>query len=256
MKHIALTFLLIFTGQTYSQSKLPACKGDDHYKWDRCFGSEKMINQRDTYSGEYKKGIWNGHGTYSYENGEKYVGEWKDGRYHGKGTYTLKDGSKYVGEYKNDDRHGLGVVYRADGSIQAKGRWDNGILQNGSNSSAPQIAISRVAGTFRCNYYMMMDKNTGQSTKLKGEEIWTLSVNGSTGILTSPTGHNNSIKYLKSVSGPKASGEIYTSKSADLFASTQIMVDNDSTNEASIITTMLPVNNMNILMMGSCRRQG
>ena len=54
------------------------------------------------YEGEFKDGKRNGHGTYNYPNGEEYVGDWKNGKYHGHGTYTYPDGENYEREFSTE----------------------------------------------------------------------------------------------------------------------------------------------------------
>ena len=77
--------------------------------------------------GEYKDGkIWNGHGTYTYPNGDKYEGEFKDGEKNGQGTFTFSDGSKYVGEFK-DGKPWKGTMYDEEGTLI--GKWVNGVKQ-------------------------------------------------------------------------------------------------------------------------------
>jgi hypothetical protein len=44
----------------------------------------------------------NGHGTYTYANGERYVGEWKDDQKHGQGTYAYANGTKKQGQWKEN----------------------------------------------------------------------------------------------------------------------------------------------------------
>lgn len=119
----------------------------------------------DTYSGNFKNGKYEGHGTY-YDKSEdcKYVGEWADGKPNGKGISKWgekskfpgryydgdwKDGlmhgygtkfwgkaevetytnNKYVGEWKNDKMDGFGRYEWADGSFY-EGPWKDG-EQNG-----------------------------------------------------------------------------------------------------------------------------
>jgi hypothetical protein len=64
----------------------------------------------DNYTGEFKKGLPNGIGTYTWNTGEKYEGEWKKGLRDGTGTFTSKhdgrdsiitgiwESDKYIGE--------------------------------------------------------------------------------------------------------------------------------------------------------------
>ena len=59
----------------------------------------------DSYTGEFKKGLPNGTGTYIWSTGEKYEGEWKKGLREGTGKYTIPyDGrdSVLTGIWEND----------------------------------------------------------------------------------------------------------------------------------------------------------
>jgi hypothetical protein len=68
-------------------------------------------SDRDTYTGEFKNGDFNGHGTYKFVGGEHsgdvYIGEFKDDKKHGHGTYTFGSGEHsgdvFVGEFKDDN---------------------------------------------------------------------------------------------------------------------------------------------------------
>ena len=75
-------------------------------------GTYKWLNG-DKYVGEFKGGLVNGQGTYTYEGKYQaqmtYVGEFKDGFEHGQGTLTWPDGDKYVGEFKGDLFNGQGT---------------------------------------------------------------------------------------------------------------------------------------------------
>ena len=81
----------------------------------------------DNYTGEFKKGVPNGTGTYTWSTGEKYEGEWKKGLREGTGTYTIMydgrdsvvtgiwEGDKYLGEksippYSIEYRSGISRV--------------------------------------------------------------------------------------------------------------------------------------------------
>jgi hypothetical protein len=64
----------------------------------------------DQYTGEFRKGLPDGTGTYIWATGEKYEGEWKKGLMNGTGKYTIKydsrdsvlsgiwESNKYAGE--------------------------------------------------------------------------------------------------------------------------------------------------------------
>ncbi|MDC3141173.1 trypsin-like peptidase domain-containing protein, partial [Alphaproteobacteria bacterium] len=66
--------------------------------------------------GEYKLGLRDGYGVFSYKKGDKFIGNFKKGKRHGKGKFFYKDGSKYIGDYKNGLRHGKGVATYVSGS--------------------------------------------------------------------------------------------------------------------------------------------
>jgi hypothetical protein len=98
----------------------PPCPKDQSFLyWDNCFGA------MDPYVGQWKDGLPDGQGTYTWADGEKYVGEWKDGLPDGLGTFTTPDGFKYVGEFKDGDRHGQGTRYAANGEVLQQGTWEN-----------------------------------------------------------------------------------------------------------------------------------
>ena len=58
------------------------------------------------YLGEIKNLKPDGSGAYTYGKGkwegDKYEGLWKRGNFNGHGTYTRSDGHKFVGEWKNN----------------------------------------------------------------------------------------------------------------------------------------------------------
>jgi hypothetical protein len=113
-----VTAFLIFnnvSAQTRS-SNLPACKGTDASAWDMCFGTENLLPTAPNYTGEWKKGEYNGQGTVVLIDGQKYVGTFKDGDREGYGIHTLPDGRNYVGAFKNDMFNGRGTYTYIDGS--------------------------------------------------------------------------------------------------------------------------------------------
>jgi len=85
----------------------------------------------DKYVGEFKDGMRNGQGTYSFANGHKHVGQYKDGKLNGQGTYTFANGEKFVGEFKDDMPNGQGIKYHPNGTVKESGRWaDNKLVQS------------------------------------------------------------------------------------------------------------------------------
>ena len=77
------------------------------------------------YVVEFKDGLPNGQGTYTFPSGEKYAGEFKDGKFNGQGTWIHPDGTKYVGEWK-DDMPWEGILYTSSGEVRStvsSGKW-------------------------------------------------------------------------------------------------------------------------------------
>ena len=57
----------------------------------------------------------NGNGTFKSRYGE-YVGEFKKKMFHGTGTYTWDNGDQYVGEYKKDNKK----LFKNKGELEKK----------------------------------------------------------------------------------------------------------------------------------------
>ena len=58
-------------------------------------------------------------------SGGRYFGEFRDGLINGRGTFTFPSGAKYVGHFRIGRWHGEGIHYRSDGSVLESGRWEN-----------------------------------------------------------------------------------------------------------------------------------
>ena len=59
-----------------------------------------------------------------------YEGQFKKGLKDGKGEFTFKNGLKYVGDYANGIREGKGTIYAKNGTIAYSGEMRKG-LPNG-----------------------------------------------------------------------------------------------------------------------------
>jgi len=101
---LTFVFLLGTAGESFA---LPKCKGSPRvisdYKevasWGECngavtFGSGGGTRAGNKYNGDWKDGVINGHGTYTWADGNKYVGDWKGQLRHGQGTFTSPNGEK------------------------------------------------------------------------------------------------------------------------------------------------------------------
>lgn len=80
---------------------------------------------KEKYSGEWKKGYRTGQGTYTWPNGDKYIGSFLNSKQNGQGTMTYANGEKFVGEWKNNNEFN-GILYKKDGS--QKSSYRDGIL--------------------------------------------------------------------------------------------------------------------------------
>ncbi|MGS0524405.1 hypothetical protein ACU8V7_03520 [Zobellia nedashkovskayae] len=61
----------------------------------------------DTYKGQFKKGLPNGFGIYTWNDGKIYEGEFKKGKKEGEGKLTFKTDSIVIGYWKSDKYIGL-----------------------------------------------------------------------------------------------------------------------------------------------------
>lgn len=82
----------------------------------------------DRYEGEFRNGLFNGWGVYTYQNGDRYEGEFADDQKHGRGTFTSANGDKYVGEFSKDRKHGQGTLFFKNGD-RFVGGFENGFFQ-------------------------------------------------------------------------------------------------------------------------------
>ncbi|KAB8333803.1 protein kinase [Scytonema tolypothrichoides VB-61278] len=61
-------------------------------------------------SGEFKKGNYNGCGTYIYADGRRYEGRFKDNIFDGHGTFTFTNGARYIGPFSKGKYEGIGEL--------------------------------------------------------------------------------------------------------------------------------------------------
>lgn len=113
---------------------------------------------------------------------------------------------------------------------------------------------SGIEGSFRCANKVMVDMNSGRETFMKGEEITTIQLNGTTGVVIHPTGKRDQLTFSKTSSGPVSTGHIYTFNNQELFESIQMNIDNDSSGQrkSALLTFLKPVANTKITVMGFC----
>eukprot|EP01048_Picozoa_sp_COSAG05_P010877 COSAG05_NODE_985_length_6290_cov_2.922953_1_plen_729_part_00 len=82
----------------------------------------------DFVGGQGAGGIsFTGTATIEYSNGDSYSGEWKDGLYDGQGTFVYPDGlGTYTGGWKAGERHGEGTLTYARSGNTFSGTWVEG----------------------------------------------------------------------------------------------------------------------------------
>jgi hypothetical protein len=80
------------------------------------------------YSGQWKNGAFEGHGTVVFDNGDTYTGDFKHSKFHGRGVYTYLDGQVLKGKF-NDDVIVIGV--HTCPNYTFKGTFVNGKIYQG-----------------------------------------------------------------------------------------------------------------------------
>lgn len=88
--------------------------------------AEVQYTNSDSYNGDFKNGVKEGQGVYTFINGDKYTGEWKGNLQHGIGKTEYAKGGKYYGKYVKGKREGEGVFNYANGDIYS-GSWKNNL---------------------------------------------------------------------------------------------------------------------------------
>ena len=116
--------ILLFSCFLNADTKKLKCKGENHNTWNDCIGS--VAQNGTAYVGEFKNGLYNGKGTFTYSDGATYRGEFLNGKESGMGEFNCwEHGSNYKGEFRNGEKHGFGVYKYPDGVIY-EGFWKLG----------------------------------------------------------------------------------------------------------------------------------
>mmetsp|Transcript_17037 Transcript_17037/g.17717 ORF Transcript_17037/g.17717 Transcript_17037/m.17717 type:complete len:224 (+) Transcript_17037:10-681(+) len=84
--------------------------------------AEVVYPNSDTYNGDFKDGVKEGHGIYNFINGDKYTGDWKNNLQDGIGKTEYAKGGRYYGHYVEGKRSGEGVYNFINGDIYS-GSW-------------------------------------------------------------------------------------------------------------------------------------
>lgn len=79
----------------------------------------------DVYSGFFSKGFKEGPGRLDFANGDCYMGHFKKDKFQDEeGYYHYADGTKYVGEFRDGKMHGSGVLHYPSGDV-FEGMFEN-----------------------------------------------------------------------------------------------------------------------------------
>jgi len=191
MKHTILknvTFLLILLTFIFYQGKTQDCKVllEDiagQYEGDCKKGlanGEGTAKGKDTYTGEFNKGLPHGSGKYTWQNGDIYEGEFKKGLKDGEGKLLVKlpDGEfkeqtgfwkddEYIGEYESP----YDLIFRSSGVLSvrvnetANPQNDGNALfveiqHKGRTQPSPDFGLNVINGNFQSRFPV------GNSTKI------------------------------------------------------------------------------------------
>lgn len=153
---IALTALLFFSSWQFLPDDdctvlLPKISGkyEGDCKKGKAHGVGKAVGE-DTYEGEFKKGLPEGNGTYSWSNGNVYKGNWKDGLKDGEGQLIInrenQPDSVVVGFWKDDEYIGK---YEKPYEVESKSSNINKlvIIKKSLTPSQVEIIIMRKNST-------------------------------------------------------------------------------------------------------------
>jgi hypothetical protein len=121
---LAAGLLVVSEVPVPAQNLLPPCPASRSVRWDMCFGFD-TDSFGGRYVGDFRDGLRNGQGTFTFANGTRYVGEFREGNQHGQGTFTYPDGSRYVGEFRDNQRNGRGIYTNPSGERYI-GEWRGG----------------------------------------------------------------------------------------------------------------------------------
>ena len=120
---------------------------DGEWEDDHIGSSGKMVFANlGIYEGGFSKGVREGQGTFTWDNGDQYFGMWAKDRISGDGILTLADGSLLEGQFNNNLLNRGTVTYAVDGGIATRN------VLNGKLQSAVTIVYqddTTVVGTLK-----------------------------------------------------------------------------------------------------------
>ena len=113
----------LYTGQCCRIGRLRQARNfpDGH-------GSMAYSDDGLTYDGEWYEGVWEGYGKIEFAKNDYYAGDFKNGLFEGHGVRAWNDGSSYEGWWEGGKRSGQGTLKRPDGNV-FDGTWENDSME-------------------------------------------------------------------------------------------------------------------------------
>lgn len=99
-----------------------------------------MLENGDTFFGEYRGDRHEGQGLYLFAGGGAYAGSFRQSRRDGEGQLLLPDGSLYNGTFAGDQFSGVGRYEYPDGSLYI-GSWSAGTKHGKVPLRPPTVAL-------------------------------------------------------------------------------------------------------------------
>jgi hypothetical protein len=119
---------------------------------------------------------------------------------------------------------------------------------------AQQRQISGISGKFRCTFNALVDENSERQKLMNSTEVTKISLNGTSGVITHPTGMKDFVSFGRTNSGPKATGHIYTFNNSEVFESILMSISNNSSGKkkSALLLFLKPVANTKYTALGFC----
>ncbi len=81
-----------------------------------CDFGKLVFKNGEIYEGTFFMGLYQGNGTFLYENGDRFEGEFIENLKH-RGSFYFSNGDTYTGEFQDNTYHGLGLMKYNNGEI-------------------------------------------------------------------------------------------------------------------------------------------
>ena len=161
-----------------AQGSAIPCQGP-HYLWSNCFGTFTWPSGT-TYTGEWKDGWQDGHGTEKSRSGEIYVGQFKEGFRDGHGRFVNLDGRVFEGHFQDNlflypaAQRAATPDTRPSVSVRAPGSTESQSPQSKKSSESTSLQFSVESGAPDINgvvsFTVIANKGV-VSLKVNGEEV-------------------------------------------------------------------------------------